>query len=52
MECNTIMEILRKYERASGQQINQDKTTLFFSASTAAVTQEDIKNALQLPVIK
>uniref|UniRef100_A0A2N9FBV7 Reverse transcriptase zinc-binding domain-containing protein n=1 Tax=Fagus sylvatica TaxID=28930 RepID=A0A2N9FBV7_FAGSY len=50
MECNTIMEILRKYERASGQQINQDKTTLLFSASTAAVTQEDIKNALQLPM--
>uniref|UniRef100_A0A2N9F4S2 Reverse transcriptase domain-containing protein n=1 Tax=Fagus sylvatica TaxID=28930 RepID=A0A2N9F4S2_FAGSY len=52
MECNTILEILRKYERASGQQINQDKTTLFFSASTTAETQEEIKNALQLPVIK
>uniref|UniRef100_A0A2N9IZ60 Reverse transcriptase domain-containing protein n=1 Tax=Fagus sylvatica TaxID=28930 RepID=A0A2N9IZ60_FAGSY len=52
MECNTIMEILRKYERASGQQINQDKTTLFFSASTTDITQEEIKHALQLPVIK
>jgi hypothetical protein len=46
MECNTIMEILRKYERASGQQINQDKTTLFFSASTTDITQEEIKHAL------
>ena len=51
MECNTIIEILRKYERASGQQLNQDKTTLFFSTSTAAETQEEIKVALQLPVI-
>ena len=46
------MVIIRKYEWASGQQINQDKTTFFFSASTAAVTQEEIKNALQLLVIK
>ena len=52
MECNTIMEILRKYERASGQQLNQDKTTLFFSASTTTETQEEIKDALHLPVIK
>jgi hypothetical protein len=52
MECNTILDILRRYERALVQQINQDKTTLFFSASTASITQEEIKNALQLPDIK
>ena len=52
MECNIIMEILRRYERASGQQINQDKTTLFFSASTTPTTQDEIKHALQLPAIQ
>ena len=52
MECNTILDILRKYERASGQQINQDKTTLFFSASTTSTAQAEIQNALQLPVIR
>ena len=51
-DCNTIMEILRRYERASGQQINQDKTTIFFSASTSLVVQKDIQEALHLPVIK
>ena len=45
------MEILERYERASRQQINQEKTTLFFSASTNAMIQEEIKDALHLPVI-
>uniref|UniRef100_A0A2N9G6M3 Reverse transcriptase domain-containing protein n=1 Tax=Fagus sylvatica TaxID=28930 RepID=A0A2N9G6M3_FAGSY len=49
MECNIILEILRKYERASGQQINQEKTTLFFSASTTAMTQEDIQECSSAP---
>uniref|UniRef100_A0A2N9GM00 RNase H type-1 domain-containing protein n=1 Tax=Fagus sylvatica TaxID=28930 RepID=A0A2N9GM00_FAGSY len=52
MECNTIMEILRRYESVSGQQLNHDKTILFFSASTTVETQEEIKDALHLPVIK
>jgi hypothetical protein len=51
-ECNAIIDILKKYERASGQQVNQEKTTIFFSASTSATTQEEIKHALQLPAIK
>ena len=29
-ECQTLLNILAKYERASGQQINRAKTTLFF----------------------
>jgi hypothetical protein len=51
-ECHAIQEVLRIYERASGQQINQDKTTLFFSASTRVETQNEIKNALGLLVIR
>ena len=34
-ECQTLLEVLAKYERASGQQINRAKTTLFFSKSTS-----------------
>ena len=34
-ECAKLLEILATYERASGQQINKDKTTLFFSKSTS-----------------
>ena len=50
-DCNSIIQILERYERASGQQINQEKTTLFFSASTNAIIQEEIKDALHLPAI-
>ena len=41
-----IQEILGKYERASGQKINSEKTTLFFSNNTSNVTKEEIKNLL------
>ncbi|GMY39116.1 hypothetical protein FCV25MIE_34360 [Fagus crenata] len=51
-ECHAVQEVLSIYERASGQQINQDKTTLFFSASTREETQNEIKVALSLPVIR
>ncbi len=37
-KCNAILEILRKYEKASRQQVNQDKTIIFFSASTRSST--------------
>lgn len=33
-ECQSLLDALATYERASGQQINQAKTTLFFSKST------------------
>ena len=30
-ECSTLMTILEKYEQPSGQQLNCEKTSLFFS---------------------
>ncbi len=39
-------------ERASGQQVNRDKTTIFFSKATPTGTQEAIKDALAVPIIK
>ena len=33
-ECQTLLDILVLYERASGQAINKQKTTLFFSPNT------------------
>ena len=33
-ECQSLLEVLAKYERASRQQINHTKTTIFFSKST------------------
>ncbi len=34
LECQKIQEILAIYEKASGQQLNRAKTTLFFSRNT------------------
>ena len=45
-------EILGKYERASGQKINSDKTTLFFGNNASCATKEEIKNLLEVPEIK
>jgi hypothetical protein len=51
-DCHAIQEVLSKYKRASSQQINHGKTTLFFSASTSSKTREEIQAALHLPVIQ
>ena len=38
------------YEQASGQQINRDKTQLFFSSNTAPNIQDDIKALIGVTV--
>ena len=35
-ECHKLLDILATYERASGQKINREKTTLFFSKFIAS----------------
>ena len=51
-ECQTLLNILAKYERASSQQINRAKTTLFFSKSTNADMQNRIKDMLGVTVVQ
>ena len=51
-ECIHIQSILSEYEAASGQKLNLEKTTLFFSKATSASTQEDIINLLGVPEVK
>jgi hypothetical protein len=46
------MDTLHIYEVASGQQINREKTTLFFSKSTSLIDQEAITQFLQVPVLR
>ena len=51
-DVEKIQEFLGLYEWASGQKINSDKTTLFFSNNTSTDTKEEIKILLGVPKIK
>ena len=51
-ECEKIQDILACYEGASGQAVNKDKTTLFFSKNTNAQMQQAIKSSLNVPAIQ
>ena len=51
-DVEKIQEILGKYERVSGQKINSEKTSLFFSNNTSNVSKEEIKNLLGVAEIK
>jgi len=51
-ECQSLLEVLAKYERASRQQINCTKTTIFFSKSTIANTQTVIQNMLGVSIVR
>ena len=46
-ECQKVLEILEKYGRCSGQQINKNKTTIFFSKLTSEDMRTHIKQALE-----
>ena len=51
-ECKKILEILDTYGRCSGQQINRNKTTIFFIKSTDEDTRDQIKLALGVEEIR
>ena len=51
-EVKAIQDILKVYEKASGQQINAEKTTLFFGKSVREETKDAIKVLLGVPEIK
>lgn len=45
-DCEVICDILRQYEAVSGQQINLDKTCIFFSPYTSTMVQSTIMQLL------
>ena len=46
IECQVLKSILRRYEEASGQKINIDKSSVFFSPNTNHDTKNEIFNIL------
>ena len=51
-ECQKVLEILSSYERALGQKLNRDKTSLFFSKSTSFEMQNQIMSALGVSALR
>ena len=45
-ELQVIQNILSVYEKASGQQVNQGKTTLFFSKAVVEETKREVPTFL------
>ena len=46
VECNKLKEILRTYESASGQKINNDKSSIFFSPNASQERKDEILGIL------
>ena len=44
-ECGHVLDILKKYEQASGQKVNRNKTSLFFSKLVPNETKSSFKQA-------
>ena len=51
-ECSTLEDILETYERSSSQQLNHEKTALFFSSNTPQTIQDTIKNRFGVEIIR
>lgn len=50
-EGNRVLKVLDDYERESGQKLNREKTSLFFSKNTRREIQEEIKNSFGAQII-
>ena len=48
---NRVLKVLDDYERESGQKLNREKTSLFFSKNTDKEIQEEIKNNFSAQII-
>ena len=47
-ECDELQRLLKVYEKASGQQLNYTKTSLFFSSNTSRDVQEENRFGAQI----
>ena len=51
-DCDELMQLIQVYESSTGQQLNKEKTSLFFSRNTLMDTQESIKQMFGAEIIK
>nr|XP_023876772.1 uncharacterized protein LOC111989214 [Quercus suber] len=51
-EGSRVLKVLEAYEAESGQQLNKEKTSLFFSKNTKRETQDQVKQIFEAHVIQ
>ena len=51
-DLRVIQDILQLYEKASGQKINRNKITVFFSKTTNEGRKEEIKDFLEVSEVR
>ena len=51
-ESNRVMKVLEDYERDSGQKLNKEKTSLFFSKNTNRDVQNHVKQQFGAQIIQ
>lgn len=51
-EANRVSKVLKDYEDVSGQKLNKEKTSLFFSKNTKRENKDEIKNLFGAQVIQ
>ena len=52
LDLQVIQNILSLYEKASGQKLNREKTTIIFSKAVSEDTKTQISNYLKVPEVK
>ena len=49
-ECDRVVKVLMDYERDSGQKLNKEKTSIFFSKNTSREVKEYVKERFEASV--
>ena len=52
LECDRVLKVLEDYERVSGQKLNKDKTSLYFSKNTGGHIQDQVKRKFRAEIVR
>ena len=52
LECDRVMKVLEDYERVSGQKLNKEKTSLYFSKNTRRDVQVQVKQKFGAEIVR
>lgn len=51
-ECDKVLKVLEVYERDSGQKLNKEKTSIYFSKNTVKEVQDQIKQKFGAEIVR